>query len=296
MTIEVISGNFLNEWHGVHWNTPEGFKTATPEEIEALRASNPDLIVKDNRVSNWAERLPKLVGNLLNSDLSFACLQEINPLAYRELEESLLARNIKLSPLSLCRAAPEEKEVQKTGVTIAFSDKCELLKSEVFQSPAGVDWPRGVVSCDFLHKTTGKVIRVAGVHLKGYDPTIYNPETQKDKWEAKQKGKTAGYEELKGVIQKLQADAEHVDMTVIAGDFNDSRSAEYDEPHSRHKLLEEAGYQTVSHGPTEHRSGREIDYIYVKPRADLSVNLEPSSLNQDPSATDHDLIRTLIKV
>jgi endonuclease/exonuclease/phosphatase family metal-dependent hydrolase len=293
--IKVVSYNILNDWHGVNWNTPEGYRTATQEEIEKLKISHPDITIKDGRVSNWQERLPRIVNNLLASSFSLACLQEVNPLSYKELQERFNSKNIQLLPLSLCKAGQSEKDVQKTGVAIAYRDEFEVLGCEVFQSPAESEWPRGAIYADFLHKTTGKIIRVAGVHLKGYDPTIYNKEIQEDKWNAKQSCKKQGYDELQGVLKKMQVDAERPDITIIAGDFNDDRNAEYDLPHSRHKLLEANGYHYVPHGETEHRTGREIDYTYFKKRENVSIIVEPYRVSQDVTASDHVLIGTVIK-
>lgn len=294
--IKVVSYNILNDWHGVNWNTPEGYRIATEEEIEQLKISCPDIIIKDDRVSNWSVRLPKIVKNLFASGFDLACLQEVNPLAYKELQEKFTSKNIQLLPLSLCKADQSEKDRQKTGVTIAYSSEFVVLGYEIFQSPLNSEWPRGAIYADFLHQSTGKIIRVAGVHLKGYDPTIYNKEIQEDKWNAKQNGKKQGYDELQGVLEKILIDGERPDITIIAGDFNDNRNAEYDSPYSRHNLLDSNRYHYVAHGETELRTGREIDYTYFKNHRSASISAELYRPHQDLTASDHILIGTVIKI
>lgn len=298
----VGSLNGLNPYHALNWDNAGhkiGYKICTPEETARINQESPHILTKDDKVSNWGERFEK-IKNIIKC-FGFIGLQEINPVAKQQLDTDPDLSKYKFTKLSLSKFSPDELIEQRIGVTIGYNiDEYELLKQKRFQLPSTSAWPRGVIVADLVHKATGKIFRVASVHLKGYDANMYEPGSVEDV--KKQAQKKPGLQELQETLQIMQKESENVDVFVVTGDFNDRKNKEYHAEHSRHAEMEKNGYRYVPQNRvTEIASGDEIDYTYIKlknPPVKVEGQVDPEELGmpvdieQDGTASDHFAIAT----
>lgn len=284
MNLNVVSYNLLNPYHAHKWKTPEG----CTEENGELH-------------NNW-DRMPnprreRIMRNLSESGFDVACLQEVNPHVHNELKEWGASRHIEALNLSLCRAGPQETDEQKLGVTILYNtDKLECVSHKVFSSLTSTEWPRGEIYGDFRLRDSHSIVRIFSTHLKGYDPSIYEPTSTQ--YNRKQQQKCEGLQEIQDVIDEALTNLSKQHKAVaVCGDFNCHRTAELYEPNSRHAYIIEKGFTTDGNEETsEARTGRKIDWIYVKSTVDQpEIALKPGVPGQqDLSASDHYLISTVI--
>lgn len=247
----VLTYNILNPFHAVEFKTPQGFT-----------------VDKDgNEKDNWIERCPKLIRNMQVYDFDIACIQELNSetkdffnggyktAVYDEHKNKVLERihgnSIVYNPRKL---QPIESHTVRTKDLKYRAAPCALFKDK-----------------------KSRLIAVLSVHLKGYDGDETDPEK-------KLEIKLRGYNELVEYVDQLESVS--ADVYVIAGDFNE-HSSEMICPLSRQQLLIDRGY--VYDGdlsPTEHGTGRKIDWIFVKSRCDLKIGRINKKLPFE-QASDH---------
>lgn len=284
--VKIVSYNLLNPYHAEKWKTPEGI----------------GLDEKSNWDVDGEPRRERIFKNILNSECDVACLQEVNPIVHKELKEWFSKHKIEVLELSLCRSAPQEEDKQKLGVTILYNpEKLEYLSHRVFSSLGQSEWPRGEIFADFRLRSDPKVIiRVASTHLKGYDPTMYNKEEKAEEYKRKQIQKIDGFKEIQDVVNETLKDLSQEHTAVaICGDFNCHRDVELAEPNSRHEHMLNLGFNTDGNGAaSEARTGRKIDWIYVKKNSNhRTIELEPGNPGeQDLKASDHHLISTIVNI
>lgn len=152
------------------------------------------------------------------------------------------------------------------------------VKSPVFRSEhQGRFLDRAHVWTDLLDRTTGKIIRVASVHLFGG--------AQRE----------IGEQQVAEIRHQLSTERARnqnyeVDVNLLCGDFNGSHlPVEYNmnQPDFRVTSCFQEYMFDGSNIPTEPSTGRRIDYVFVKAGSSEIQGLEPIATHQMPQASDH---------
>ncbi len=262
----IVTYNILHPKLALKWKTPEGIQeTSTGCE------------------NNWKERKDKLIENLIRSDFSVACLQEVDYKIVTELTDKQPFRAVLLSPHAPKGMTPQE------GVTIFYNhEKVDLVHKLIFKSLRGhPNGTRGELYVDVKDKISKMISRIASMHLKGYNPNEANLET---KWTAMR----TGLEQLITVIETVETNTDNIHEIFICGDFNED---DQEPVNSRVSYLISRGYQEDgSRSATHFSSNKKLDWIFHKSiRAPHRVMLTPFLLSDQNKASDHCLVGTDIK-
>lgn len=262
----VVTYNILHPKLAMQWKIPEGI-TQTPLGI----------------VDNWAERKQKIIENLLLSNFSVACLQEVDHAIINDITEQQPFRSVLVSSHS-----PRKKirEIPQEGVSILYnSSKVELIYTKLFKSLEGnPQGTRGELFIDVKDKATRTISRIASLHLKGYKLDEIN-------LEVKQTAMQQGLAQLKTVIATVEKNIEKINAIFICGDFNEDDT---DCVYSRVKYLKNQGYQEDGNRSYTHLStGKKLDWIFFKSIiSNPTAKLHPFNPHEQHKASDHCLIGT----
>ncbi len=275
--VSFASYNILNPCSAVKWKTVEGLtKEAKDIDKFELRA-----IVKQGgdqwkKHSNWNERKPFIIKNIINIDADVLCLQEVCMENVEELEKELIG-------YQFCKIVYDQYDTLKNPdarfwigcVIIWKSDKLELIgKPKIIKNENQVD-PRIhlCLSLKLLNSDNSDnlIFTIACVHLSGYNP--------EDPVDRKRKNAKKGLNGLKNVYDQMEKMGKDYrsNIFVIAGDFNEDET-ETETDFSRVKFLEEKGYE---HDKcmimTEPSKDRKIDWILFKVLSGKMYNLKSAA-------------------
>jgi len=284
--ITVGSYNVLNPYHAVKWATEQGLtedgKQRDPQFLRDLARGEDEEAWK--LYSNWSERKELLAENIYHA--AIVCLQEVS-------EETIIDLQIAAPFYLVSKVGFHEasRRVEQFGNAIMYDHhKARLLNSfEIEHIVQGEKdaWSRNAVCAVF--EVSGKVIKVASVHLSGYNPT----ETELPK---KQASKEVGYKELQAYVTEIEKDLDGIDGIVIAGDFNEDPSEAVREMY-RPGYLESQGYRNDGNlTVTEPSKGRKIDWVYYKDVRTKDAQLSSAELeHRQRQVSDHLMTGTEIR-
>ena len=253
--MKVATYNILDPELALFWKNPEGV-----EEKEG------------QLVDNWHQRHFRIASNIQDMNPDIICFQEVT-------HQTLLDLG-KLLPQYQARGPVPHKKGETTGYGNAIlfkANRFDLEKNiELRTTDQGVS--RAAIALDLKDKETQITIRVASLHLTGYN---YHQSTEKER--------ALGLDQLKFFTKALEKFP--VSGLILAGDFNEDATMP-----ERTRFLQESGY--ISDGalsPTEPSSQRKIDWIFMK--GALFSDLMPLSQNgPHPQASDHLLTGTSFEI
>jgi len=274
--------NVLHPFYSVEWAEQAGLnELAAGLSKEELRILAGDEENGWKKYSNWEERCPHIAKNIQLADI--ICLQEIS----KETLTSLLAQ----TPGYLLASEayhPSRTPSREFGNAILYrKDKVHLV--EAFQIQQGTTHAGRTAACA-IFEMLGKKIKMASIHLSGYDPQERNPKR-------KAGHKKKGFQQLQYYVEELERDVEGIDGIVIAGDLNEDLS-EASYAYYRPGYLTDCGYLWDQYAAqTEPSSGRRIDWLYYKPITSKSTfKLIPMQFeDKQLHASDHLMTGTAIE-
>lgn len=274
--------NVLHPFYAVEWAEPTGLNSsAAGLSKEELRILAGDEEMGWKKYSNWEERCPHIAQNIQLADI--VCLQEIS----KETLTNILAQT---PGYQLASEAyhPSRSPSREFGNAILYRrDKVQL--SGAFQIQQGTTHA-GRTAAGAIFEMFGKKIKVASIHLTGYDPSEKRPKK-------KAGSKKRGFHQLQYYVEELERDVEGIDGIVIAGDLNEDPS-EAPYAYYRQGYLIERGYlwdQRIA--PTEPSTGRCIDWLFYKPILSKSpVKLIPKRFEgKQVQVSDHLMVGSAIE-
>lgn len=274
--------NVLHPFYSVEWAEQAGLSPlADGLSKEELRILAGDEENGWKNYSNWEERCPKISENIQMADI--VCLQEIS----RETLAALMA----LAPeYALASEAyhPSRTPAREFGNAILYK-KGRVQLSEGYQILQG-DLHAGRAAACAIFEIFGKKIKVASIHLSGYDPLERNIKR-------KIGHKKRGFHQLKYFAEELERNNEGIHGIFIAGDLNEDTS-EKSLPYYRQGYLITQGYEWDRHeAATEPSTGRRIDWLFYKPTvSDATYKLIPMNFEENQlHASDHLMTGTAIQ-
>lgn len=259
-TVRIGTYNILNPFHAVKWRTSEG--------------------LDDQGQDNWQQgRSASIIRNLTHAPIDICALQEISTLTYPALARAQL--NQKSCLLSNLYTHFTQDSLGAHGVTVLYcSERFERVNDVCVQTLSSEY--RCTTSVDLKDRNTGKVYRIASVHLKGYNPY---EENISEKRNAQKRGDL----ELQRYVNELLQDTEGLQGIFILGDFNEDAEEMKARGHeSRQGVLMQQHFSwSNTFESTEVRTGRQIDWIFYRDFDAQPHTLKHLSLKQDLSASDH---------
>lgn len=276
--------NILNPYHAVKWGEQAGLnekgQALTSKDLKA----STEAIDNENAwraYSNWDQRCPEVSKNVQFADI--VCLQEVS----RETIETLqqLTKGYTLANIAYHAS---NRPIQHFGNAILYrAEKANLRKG--FEIAHGDGDTRRFASCG-IFEIQGQVVKVASVHLAGYNP-------KETDFEKKQKSKESGFNELQTYVNGLESNVEGIDGIVIGGDFNEDQS-EKDFSMYRPGYLLSHDYQFDGNfDVTEPLKGRRIDWLFYKPMTSReTIRLTSTGLERiQKQASDHLMTGTIVE-
>lgn len=272
--------NVLHPFYAVEWGERLGLNHfadgLSKEELRALTLEDDSW----KKYSNWEKRCPFIAQNIQKADV--VCLQEVS-------RETLAAILTLLPGYELASEAyhPNFTPSREFGNAIVFKkDKINL--HDAFQISQGNIHTGRAAACA-IFEFLGKKIKVASIHLSGYD-------SEEPDLKIKEESREKGFRQLQHYVGLLEENLDGIDALVIAGDLNEDFPKEPTEYGRLEYLMRHGFCWDQHHVPTEAERDYRIDWLFYKSGAsNVPFKLTPMQFEKEQwHASDHLMTGTAV--